>query len=82
VNSFTTDRETVTKIMDTTHQNGQVMSVYSNVFNLTERIATNSYLFDYTQPHVVDLKADLSHLPKPVYFAALFPDRQDDVGMD
>lgn len=79
-NSTSVDQPLLTAVLETTCQKGAVKSVYSNVFNLTERVATNYYLFDYRRPHVIDLKEDLSAMTKPVYFEELFPGRQEAVG--
>lgn len=38
------------------HQNGDVKSVYSNVFDLTNKRIDNYYLYDFTKSHVIDLR--------------------------
>lgn len=80
-NRDTVDHNLITRVLKTTHQNGKVKSTYSNVFNLTDRIVTNYYLFDFDHPHVLDLSTDVRHLTKPVYFRELFPGRAAEVGL-
>ena len=63
------------EILDATHQDGeQVKTVYSNVYDLTNRVVHTYYLFDYTRPITVRI-ADLATPGKvssgPVYLRDL-----------
>lgn len=72
----------ITQVLDVTHQQGEVKSVYSNVFDLTSLKIYNYYLYDYGHSHVIDL-TDISDLPADaVYFKEIFAERPGQLGID
>jgi predicted choloylglycine hydrolase len=72
----------ITRTLELSHQSGEVKSIYSNVFNLTDTVIYNYYLYDYRESFVIDLN-DTENLPlKPVLFSSQFPGRMEAVGLD
>ena len=72
----------IRRTLELSHQSGKVKSIYSNVFNLTDKVIHNYYLYDYREPFLIDLN-DTENLPlKPILFSSLFPGRMEAVGLD
>ncbi|PQB03536.1 linear amide C-N hydrolase [Aureitalea marina] len=78
-NSDNPGLEEIRQTLDVSHQNGKVKSVYSNVFDLSNQVITNYYLYDYSKPHIIDFTDRLPVPDKAVYFEELFPTRVEEV---
>ncbi len=70
----------VTSTLNICHQEGKVKSVYSNVLDLTNRRIVNYYLYDFENPHVIDLEQNLNCDPGRTYlFQDIFRDRYNEI---
>ncbi|MDX1408345.1 MAG: hypothetical protein R3330_09430 [Saprospiraceae bacterium] len=70
------DERLFREILDATHQNGeQVKTVYSNIYNLTDGVVHNYYLFDYAHPIVIRM-ADIASPDQVSQAPVLFQDLQ------
>lgn len=78
-NSSNPGLEEVTAALEVSHQNGKVKSVYSNVFDLTDQVIYNYYLYDYSTSHRIDFNKQLPEPGKMVYFEDIFPGRLEAV---
>jgi hypothetical protein len=62
------------------HQEGKVKSVYSNIFDLTDKRIENYYLYDFTNAHIIDLKEKVNCDENKTYlFQEIFRDRYNEV---
>ncbi len=68
-------QKTIVEVLDLTHQQGEVKSIYSNVFDLSNQMIHNYYLFDFESPDIIDLKQALKQAAQTLYFRELFPVR-------
>lgn len=80
MNSGPISTSTIKSILNICHQDGEVKSVYSNVFDLTNRRIDNYYLFDFTKSHVIDLVENVNCDANKTYlFKEIFQKRYEEV---
>jgi hypothetical protein len=60
-------------VMDATHLGGQSQTLYSNVYDLTNRIAYVYYFHDYDHVAVLDLEQELADGRRALDLSTLFP---------